>query len=78
MENFTYTTFELTIVSGQPITASFVRANEEEAESAHYAKMASASADLNCSEALSMVIRSDGIIMKTDHWLRKNASNIPD
>lgn len=63
-----YFTFEMIVVNGQTATASFERADKKTAISAHHSTMASALANPNCTEALSMVIRSDGDIVMRDHW----------
>ena len=61
-------TIEITTVNGQTAQAIFERADLKTALSAHHSVMASALANPNCTEVLSMVINSDGGIYKNEHW----------
>ena len=62
-------TIEMTVVSGQTTQAIFERADLKNALSAHHSVMASALANPNCTEVLSMVINNDGGIYKNEHWV---------
>lgn len=63
-----YFTIEITTISGTTAQAIFERADLKTALSAHHSVMASALANENCTEVLSMVINSDGGIYKSEHW----------
>ena len=61
-------TIEITTVNGVTAPAIFERSDLKTALSAHYSTMASALANPNCEEVLSMVINSVGGIHKSEHW----------
>ena len=63
-----YFTIEMTVISGQTAQAIFERTDLKTALSAHHSVMASALANPNCTEVLSMVINSDGGIYQNEHW----------
>ena len=62
-----YYTIEMTVVDGTQAQAIFERADLKTALSAHHSVMASALANPNCTEVLSMVINSDGGVYKSEH-----------
>ena len=64
-----YFTIEMTVVNGTTAEAIFERADLKTALSAHHSVMASALANPNCTEVLSMVINSDGSIYTNEHWI---------
>lgn len=61
-------TIEMTVINGTAAQAIYERADLKTALSAHHAVMASALANPNCTEVLSMVINSDGGIYANEHW----------
>lgn len=61
-------TIQITTVSGATATAVFERADIKTAYSAHHSVLASALANPNCTEVLSMVIDAEGGILKSEHW----------
>lgn len=61
-------TIEITTVSGQTTQAIFEREDLKTALSAHHSVMASALANPNCTEVLSMVINNEGGIYKSESW----------
>lgn len=63
-----YFTVETTVVNGSSICAIYERADIETALSAHHSVLASAMANPNCTEVLSMVIDSDGSVYRNEHW----------
>lgn len=63
-----YFTIEITVINGQTAQAIFERADFKTALSAHHSVMASALANTNCTEVLSMVIGSDGTQYANEHW----------
>lgn len=63
-----YFTIEITTISGQTAQAIYERADLKTAISAHHSVMASALANPNCTEVLSMVINSAGGVYKNEHW----------
>lgn len=66
-------TIELTTVSGVTAPAIYERTDLKTALSAHYSTMASALANPDCTETLSMVINSVGGIYKSEHWKAETA-----
>lgn len=63
-----YFTIEMTVVNGTQAQAIFERADLKTALSAHHSVMASALANPNCTEVLSIVINSVGGVYKNEHW----------
>ena len=61
-------TIEMTVVNGAQAQAIFERSDLKTALSAHYSVMASAFANPNCTEVLSVVMDSNGGIYKSEHW----------
>lgn len=61
-------TIEMTVINDETAQAIFERADLKTALSAHHSVMASALANPNCTEVLSMVINSDGGIYQNEHW----------
>ena len=61
-------TIEIKTVSGATTQAIYERADLKTALSAHHSVMASALADANCTEVLSMVINSAGGVHVKDYW----------
>lgn len=66
-------TIEITTVSGVTVPAIFERSDLKAALSAHHSTMASALANPDCTEVLSMVINSVGGIHKSEHWKAETA-----
>lgn len=63
-----YFTIEMTVINGTQAQAIFERADLKTALSAHHSVMASALANPNCTEVLSMVINNVGGVYKNEHW----------
>ena len=61
-------TVEITVVNGISAKAIFERDDFKSALSACYSVLSSALANPNCTEALCMIINSDGGVYKTEHW----------
>lgn len=66
-------TIEITTVYGTTAQAIFERSDIKTALSAHHSVLASALANPNCEEVLSMVIDDEGGIIKKDHWIAEVA-----
>ena len=66
-------TIEITTTNGVTAPAIFERSDLKTAFSAHYSTMASALANPDCEEVLSMVINSVGGIHKSEHWKAETA-----
>ncbi len=58
----------MTTISGTTAQAIYERTDLKTAVSAHHSVMASALANPNCTEVLSIVINSDGGTYKSEHW----------
>lgn len=63
-----YFTIEITTINGATAQAIFERADLKTALSAHHSVIASALANPNCTEVLSMVINNEGGIYKSESW----------
>lgn len=61
-------TIEIQTVNGQTAAAIYERTGLKTALSAHHQTMASALANPECTEVLSMVINSDGGVYKSEQW----------
>ena len=70
-------TIEITTVSGQTAQTIYERADLKAALSAHHQTMASALANPDCTEVLSMVINSVGGTYKQEHWKAEEPDDEP-
>ena len=67
-----YFTVEISVVSGVTAQAVFSRDDYNAAMAAYHLFMSSSMSNTDCTEALCMVIDSDGGIYRNERWERNN------